>query len=237
MKRIRALTILLLFISCTISYSLSAYADNGDTVVYITRTGECYHNDGCSYLKSKIEISLSEAVSAGYRPCSRCHPPKLDETISSFHLRPIYTANPNNSSTKNNGTKVADNKYSAVKSTNKNGSGYSTSTIAGVSVASFLLGGHFVKKSEEKRKAQQRASARQTVSFQYSPQNDNMTPTQMRLQPTQPTTVSHISSSSSPSKPHCPKCGSTMILRNGPYGRFYGCSNYPRCRGTRNYKQ
>ncbi|MCI8483836.1 MAG: DNA polymerase III subunit epsilon [Lachnospiraceae bacterium] len=31
----------------------------------------------------------------------------------------------------------------------------------------------------------------------------------------------------------CPKCGSEMVKRRGTYGEFYGCSNYPRCRGTR----
>ena len=30
----------------------------------------------------------------------------------------------------------------------------------------------------------------------------------------------------------CPKCGGKLVLRNGKYGRFYGCSNYPRCRFT-----
>ncbi|MCX6816610.1 MAG: AAA domain-containing protein [Candidatus Beckwithbacteria bacterium] len=34
---------------------------------------------------------------------------------------------------------------------------------------------------------------------------------------------------------NCPKCGSSMILRNGRYGRFYGCSRFPYCRGTRQY--
>ena len=28
----------------------------------------------------------------------------------------------------------------------------------------------------------------------------------------------------------CPRCGGTLILRHGPHGPFYGCSNYPRCR-------
>lgn len=27
----------------------------------------------------------------------------------------------------------------------------------------------------------------------------------------------------------CPRCGGSLILKNGPYGRFYGCSNYPNC--------
>ena len=41
--------------------------------VYITRTGEKYHRSGCQYLrKSCIPISLSEAQSRGYEPCSRC---------------------------------------------------------------------------------------------------------------------------------------------------------------------
>lgn len=31
----------------------------------------------------------------------------------------------------------------------------------------------------------------------------------------------------------CPMCGGRLILRNGKYGEFYGCSNYPRCRYTR----
>jgi len=33
----------------------------------------------------------------------------------------------------------------------------------------------------------------------------------------------------------CPHCNSPMILRNGSRGRFYGCSRFPRCRGTREY--
>jgi very-short-patch-repair endonuclease/phage FluMu protein Com len=33
----------------------------------------------------------------------------------------------------------------------------------------------------------------------------------------------------------CPRCGSQMVLRNGMYGRFYGCSTYPKCAGTRQY--
>lgn len=27
----------------------------------------------------------------------------------------------------------------------------------------------------------------------------------------------------------CPKCGGNLVLRNGKYGEFYGCSNYPKC--------
>lgn len=28
----------------------------------------------------------------------------------------------------------------------------------------------------------------------------------------------------------CPECGGRLVPRNGRYGFFYGCSNYPRCR-------
>lgn len=35
---------------------------------------------------------------------------------------------------------------------------------------------------------------------------------------------------------NCPKCGSKMILRSGRYGKFFGCSNFPYCRGTKPYQ-
>ncbi len=31
----------------------------------------------------------------------------------------------------------------------------------------------------------------------------------------------------------CPNCSSKMISRKGQYGVFWGCSNYPNCKGTR----
>lgn len=33
---------------------------------------------------------------------------------------------------------------------------------------------------------------------------------------------------------NCPRCGNRMILRNGRRGKFYGCSKFPYCKGTRN---
>ncbi|MBR3158040.1 MAG: topoisomerase DNA-binding C4 zinc finger domain-containing protein [Atopobiaceae bacterium] len=32
----------------------------------------------------------------------------------------------------------------------------------------------------------------------------------------------------------CPWCGSELLERNGKYGKFLGCSSFPRCRFTRN---
>lgn len=52
-------------------------APPSDTIVYITKTGEKYHKDGCRYLaKSKISIKLKDAKSRGYTPCSICKPPQ-----------------------------------------------------------------------------------------------------------------------------------------------------------------
>ena len=34
----------------------------------------------------------------------------------------------------------------------------------------------------------------------------------------------------------CPKCGGKLVTRQGKYGRFRGCSNYPKCKFTKNIK-
>lgn len=36
----------------------------------------------------------------------------------------------------------------------------------------------------------------------------------------------------------CPRCGGVLVKRHGPYGDFYGCSNYPttNCKYTRKWK-
>lgn len=31
----------------------------------------------------------------------------------------------------------------------------------------------------------------------------------------------------------CPRCGGKLVMRKGKYGRFTGCSNYPKCRFTK----
>lgn len=36
-----------------------------------------------------------------------------------------------------------------------------------------------------------------------------------------------------PSGPTCPQCNSPMAERNGKFGRFWGCTRYPECKGTR----
>ena len=49
------------------------------TIVYITKTGECYHTESCTSLrKSKIKKKLTEAAKR-YRACQNCYPPVIDE--------------------------------------------------------------------------------------------------------------------------------------------------------------
>lgn len=36
------------------------------------------------------------------------------------------------------------------------------------------------------------------------------------------------------SEQKCPKCGAELVKRNGRFGWFYGCSNFPGCRYTKN---
>lgn len=67
-----------LFTSISMASPNTNFLVSGDTIVYVTRTGTKYHRDGCGSLsKSKIEITLKEAVEEGYTPCKRCNPPTL----------------------------------------------------------------------------------------------------------------------------------------------------------------
>lgn len=62
-------------------------AATGDTVVYITKTGKCYHNDGCSSLRSsKIETTLQNAVDKGLKPCSKCNPSSIDAATATIKV-------------------------------------------------------------------------------------------------------------------------------------------------------
>ena len=40
-------------------------------------------------------------------------------------------------------------------------------------------------------------------------------------------------SDDTPSGIKCEKCGSDMVIKNGRYGAFYACSNYPKCKFTK----
>lgn len=34
----------------------------------------------------------------------------------------------------------------------------------------------------------------------------------------------------------CPDCGSRVVLKEGKYGLFFGCTSYPKCRFTADYE-
>jgi len=60
-------------------------ASPASTMVYATKSGTKYHTSTCRSLKkSKIPMTLSEAVDKGLEPCKICNPPRLDraDTLS-----------------------------------------------------------------------------------------------------------------------------------------------------------
>ena len=61
---------------------------SGQTV-YITKTGEKYHEHGCRYLKkSSISLDLSDAIKRGYNPCGICKPPATSTSTTNKHYTP-----------------------------------------------------------------------------------------------------------------------------------------------------
>lgn len=77
LKRILSVFMILLLLASPV-FALTA---DGSMIVIITKTGECYHLDGCRTLRSHIEVTLQDAVARGYRPCQVCNPPTLGSTV------------------------------------------------------------------------------------------------------------------------------------------------------------
>jgi micrococcal nuclease len=49
-----------------------------EAAVYVTSSGEKYHRENCRSLRrSKIALSLADAVKSGYEPCAICNPPTV----------------------------------------------------------------------------------------------------------------------------------------------------------------
>ncbi len=84
MKAKRFLCLFLCFVILSLSFVPIAYADNRDLIVYYavgSKSAYCYHKkpDCPSLSRSTVgELTLEEAASRGYTPCSRCHPPAPD---------------------------------------------------------------------------------------------------------------------------------------------------------------
>lgn len=74
-KRVALVISLLLCVTLYLLLLSTAFTTERDTYIcYTTRTGECYHDDSCWYLKSAYETTVYEASQKGYRQCSRCNP-------------------------------------------------------------------------------------------------------------------------------------------------------------------
>ena len=57
---------------------VEAQEDPAKLTVYVTKTGQKYHRDGCTSLRrSKIAVSLKEAVERGFGACKICNPPTM----------------------------------------------------------------------------------------------------------------------------------------------------------------
>jgi len=72
---------LILLIAC----SSQVYAQT----VFTTKTGEKYHLEKCHYLKySKKAVTIEDAISRGYEPCSICKPTakKVSKNTSGLSL-------------------------------------------------------------------------------------------------------------------------------------------------------
>lgn len=49
-------------------------------LVYVTQSGEKYHNEWCRYVHNpsiEFAMPLEQAVEEGYEPCSVCNPPRM----------------------------------------------------------------------------------------------------------------------------------------------------------------
>jgi micrococcal nuclease len=65
-----------------------------DLTVYVTNSGRRYHEDGCSSLsRSKIAVTLGDAVRSGYTPCSICKPPVLSRPQEPAPAQALYRVN------------------------------------------------------------------------------------------------------------------------------------------------
>lgn len=81
MKR-RLIALLLVF---ALLCPLLAVGAAADYTVYITDTGEKYHNYGCRYLSESCRpISASSARAMGYTPCSVCKAPVAEPEQTGF---------------------------------------------------------------------------------------------------------------------------------------------------------
>lgn len=91
-----------IFILSIILVSSLFFLGAEDTPVYVTNSGKKYHREDCGSLgRSKIGVSLEDAIQSGYEPCKVCNPPVrssgtapiTSEPLSPGKLYRVNTAN------------------------------------------------------------------------------------------------------------------------------------------------
>ncbi len=67
-------------LACALVASFALSCAASDRTVYVTQSGTKYHRESCSALsRSKLPLSLENAIGKGYLPCGICHPPAVRE--------------------------------------------------------------------------------------------------------------------------------------------------------------
>ena len=239
----RAKTLVALIVLCLIlPLSIAVYADNGGTIVYLGTYSDCYHRANCTYLDNPSPTTLSAAVALGKRPCSRCMPPRLDTSKSN-----------------DNSPYVIPNSYPNYYGSSAGGGGNSGGVAVIVVIVLAIFGVRaFSRKSGNKPQPQTTPAPRTTPTTRQTPPQITTPPPKTIPTPIQPTPQPIPSlkpsqpnpplrptapkPSPTPTKPsnnapRCPKCGAKMYLKTGRFGKFYGCSRFPECKGSRNYTE
>ena len=120
-RNLAVITAFLMVVGMFITGDIKVSAAGGDTTVYVTKTGEKYHSDGCSSLShSKIATTLQDAVDKGYEACKKCKPPKLDSTSQAAAPQANAVAAPEKTTT----TSTAASNGDTVVYTTKTGKKY-----------------------------------------------------------------------------------------------------------------
>lgn len=104
------------------SISSICFADNGDTIVYVTNSGYAYHIGSCYHLRSKNAITLRQATIDGYHPCKDCQPPIFNGIL------PAETQPPKPINNGSGGSGGDSGSSSSSSSGSSSGSGGSSST-------------------------------------------------------------------------------------------------------------
>lgn len=75
MRKFVIIGLSLLVLAALIAIPCFAYTVPGDTLVYVTPSGEKYHRKECTYTGSTaVSMTIETAELRGYTPCSRCDP-------------------------------------------------------------------------------------------------------------------------------------------------------------------